>query len=145
MSVSSFLHESAIDDLGLYTNPPVFASSGRRSFFVSKGFFGTDDPSSQYSNEWRNEHPGAVSHPWPGAAGPRGRQGTRPLQTGPPWSLDPQRAGQGPFRLVLQALFVAAHDNYPHQDEEHRQHQQHDAHWPHQPMDVIAKQVAPSP
>ena len=41
MSVSSFLHVYAGDDFGLYTNPPVFASRGRRSFSVSNGFFST--------------------------------------------------------------------------------------------------------
>src|SRR5712692_6062108 len=60
-----------------------------------------------------------ASHCWLGTARSRGRQGARLLQTGPSRSLDAQRAGQGPFRLVLKALFVAAHDDDPHQDEEH--------------------------
>ena len=86
-----------------------------------------------------------ASHGWLGAAGSRARQGARLLQTGPSRSLDAQRAGQGPFRLVLQALFVAAHDNDPHQDEEHRKHEEHDADRPNQPMNVVTEQVAPQP
>ncbi len=63
-----------------------------------------------------------ASHCWLGAAGL-------------PWMLpsrerDVQWAGQGPFRLVLQALFVAVYDDDPRNDEEHGQHEEHDAERP---------------
>ena len=74
-----------------------------------------------------------ASHCWLGAAGL-------------PWMLpsrerDVQWAGQGPFRLVLQALFVAAHEDEPRNDEEHGQHEEHNADLPDQPVNVVTEEV----
>jgi hypothetical protein len=71
-----------------------------------------------------------ASHCWLGAAGL-------------PWMLpsrerDVQWAGQGPFRLVLQALFVAAHEDDPRNDEEHGQHEEHNADLP---VNVVTEEV----
>src|SRR5437899_8620920 len=66
---------------------------------------------------------------------------------GLPWTLpsrerDIQWAGQGPLRLVLQALFVAAHDDDPRNDEENGQHEEHDADRPNQPVNVVTEEVS---
>ena len=74
-----------------------------------------------------------ASHFWLGTAGL-------------PWTFpsgerDGQWAGQGPLRLVLQALFVAAYDDDPRNDEEHGQHEEHDADRPNQPVNVVPEEV----
>ena len=59
-----------------------------------------------------------------------GKAGMALPRTFPSREREVQRAGQGPFRFVLQALFVAAHDEDTRNDEEHSQYQEHDAERP---------------
>jgi hypothetical protein len=75
-----------------------------------------------------------ASHCWLGAAGL-------------PWKLpsrerDIQWAGQGQFRLVLQTLFVAAHEDDPRNDEENGQHEENDADRPNQPVNIVTEAVS---
>jgi hypothetical protein len=58
-------------------------------------------------------------------------------RTLPSRERDGQWAGQGPFRLVLQALFVAAHEDDAPNDEEHGQHEEHDTDRPDQPDKLL--------
>jgi hypothetical protein len=63
-----------------------------------------------------------------------------------PWTFpsrerEVQWAGQGPFRFVLQALFVAAHNEDTRNDEEHSQHEEHDAERPDQAVNGVPEEV----
>src|SRR5260370_4843180 len=49
-----------------------------------------------------------------------------------------KRAGQGSLGLLLQAAFIAAHEDQEGEEGKDSQHDRYDPHWPRQPIHALA-------